>query len=172
MDEGRFGRIRKPTDCWAPEPIGPKVPRQIVRESVYAFAAVAPERGERVHRLYPKCNTAALPLFLLDPLDAWPDVPLLLILDGAGWHKARFLAVPERLRLWHLPPNCPKCNPRQQIWDATRQRALPNPLFATLADVEVRLKTQLEELCADSNRLPSLTLFSLGSPPGYYNFEI
>jgi hypothetical protein len=99
MDEGRFGRTRKLTDCRAPAPIRPKVPRQVVRESLYAFATVAPERGERVHRLSPKCNTAARSLFLLDLLDAWPDEPRLLVLVGPGWHKARSLPVPERLRL-------------------------------------------------------------------------
>ena len=159
MDEGRFGRINNLTDCWAPAPIRPKVPRQVVRESLYAFAAVAPARGELVHRLSPKCNTAAMSLFLLDMLDAWPDEPLLLVLDGAGWHKARALPVPERLRLWHLPPNCPECNPSEHIGDATREKGFANQLFATLADVEIRLKTQLDELAADSNRPRSLTAF-------------
>ena len=60
---------------------------------------IASERGERVHRLSPKCNTAARSLFLLDLLDAWPDEPRLLVLVGPGWHKARSLPVPERLRL-------------------------------------------------------------------------
>ena len=100
MDEGRFGRIRKLTDCWAPAPIRTQVPPpKSLRESLYAFAAVAPERGERVHRLSPKCNTAARSLFLLDPLEAWPDEPHLLVLDDPGWHRARSLPLPERIRL-------------------------------------------------------------------------
>lgn len=102
MDEGRFGRISQLAACWAPLPVRPKVPRQIVRESVYVFAAVAPARGELVYRLSAKCNTAAMSLFLLEVLEAWPDQFILLVLDGAGWHKARTLPVPERLRLLHL----------------------------------------------------------------------
>jgi len=98
-------------------------------------------------------------LFLLDLLDAWPDEPLLLVLDGAGWHKARSLPVPERLRLWLLPPHCPECNPGEHIGDEAREKGFANQLFATLADVEVRLKTQLEELATDSNLLRSLTFF-------------
>jgi hypothetical protein len=38
-------------------------------------------------------------VFLLDLLDAWTDEPRLLVLDGPGWHKARSLPAPERLRL-------------------------------------------------------------------------
>lgn len=159
MDEGRFGRISNLTDCWAPAPVRPKVPRQVVRQSLYAFAAVAPSRGEMVHRLSPKCNTAAMSLFLLDMLMEWPNDPILLILDGAGWHKAKALPVAERLRLWHLPPYSPECNPSEHIWDEIREKVFANEFFATLDDVEVRLKTQLEELAADASRLRSLTLF-------------
>ena len=159
MDEGRFGRISQLSSCWAPGPLRPKVPRQVVRESVYAFAAVAPGRGELVHRLSIKCNTAAMSLFLLDLLAVWPDQPLLLVLDGAGWHKARSLPVPERLRLLHLPPYCPECNPTEHIWDEVREKGFANQLFATLDAVQARLNTQLEELAADAPRLRSLTDF-------------
>jgi transposase len=159
MDEGRFGRISNLTDCWAPAPVRPKVPRQVVRQSLYAFAAVAPARGEMVHRLSAKCNTAAMSVLLLDVLQAWPDEPILLILDGAGWHKAKSLPVPERLRLWHLPAYCPECNPSEHLWDETREKGFANRLFETLDAVEVQLKTQLQELSADRKRLTNLTYF-------------
>jgi hypothetical protein len=54
--------------------------------------------------LWSKCNTPSMSLFILDMLEVWPDRRLLLVLDGAGWHKARALPLPERLRLLHLPP--------------------------------------------------------------------
>lgn len=164
MDEGRFGRISQLAACWAPMPVRPKVPRQIVRESVYVFAGVAPARGELVYRLSAKCNTAAMSLFLLDVLETWPDQFILLVLDGAGWHKARTLPVPERLRLLHLPPYCPECNPTEHIWDEVREKGFANQLFATLDAVQARLITQLDELAADAPRLHSLTLFPWITP--------
>ncbi len=63
------------------------------------------------------------------------------------------------MHLWFLPAYCPECNPSEHIWDETREKAFANQLFATLNDVEVRLKTQLEELSADQNRLHTLTCF-------------
>lgn len=159
MDEGRFGRISQLAACWAPLPVRPKVPRQIVRESVYVFAAVAPARGELVYRLSAKCNTAAMSLFLLEVLEAWPDQFILLVLDGAGWHKARTLPVPERLRLLHLPPYCPECNPTEHLWDEVREKGFANQLFATLDAVQARLITQLDELATDAPRLRSITHF-------------
>lgn len=159
MDEGRFGRISERADCWAPRPVRPLVPRQVVRESLYAFAAVEPQGGRLVWALSGKCNTASMSLFLLDVLAAWPDRRVLLVLDGAGWHKARILPVPERLRLVYLPPYTPECNPTEHIWDEVREKGFANRFFATLDAVEVGLKTQLDLLAADAPRLISLTCF-------------
>ena len=159
MDEGRFGRISERADCWAPHPVRPLVPRQVVRESLYAFAAVEPQHARLAWGLWPKCNAASMSLFLLELLAVWPDRQLLLILDGAGWHKARALPVPERLRLLHLPPYCPECNPTEHIWDDVREKGFANRYFATLDAVEVGLKTQLMLLVADTACLRSLTLF-------------
>ena len=131
----------------------------MVRESLYAFAAVEPRRARLAWGLWPKCNTASMSLLLLELLAAWPDRQLLLILDGAGWHKAKALPVPERMRMLHLPPYCPECNPTEHIWDEVREKGFANRFFATLDAVEVGLKTQLTLLAADPDRLRSLTLF-------------
>ncbi|MDQ5980981.1 MAG: hypothetical protein QG602_3959, partial [Verrucomicrobiota bacterium] len=48
------------------------------------------------------------------------------------------------------------CNPSEHIWDETREKGFANQLFATLDDVEVRRKTQLEELSAERQRLRNL----------------
>ena len=66
MDEGRFGRISVLRSCWAPEPVRPKVWRQVVRESLYAFAAIAPVEGEGTAMIEPKCNTPAMARFKLE----------------------------------------------------------------------------------------------------------
>jgi len=159
MDEGRFGRISDVRSCWAPGGVRPKVARQVGRESLYDFAAVSPVNGEMSFTLSPKCNTAAMSCFLLELLATWPDQRLLLFLDGAGWHKSRQLPIPERLRLVHLPPYTPECNPIEHIWDELREKGFANQFFPTLNAVEVQLKTQLELLAADSQRLRSLTCF-------------
>jgi hypothetical protein len=42
QDEGRFSRIHDGRLYWAPLPLRPCVGQQVVREPVYAFAAVSP----------------------------------------------------------------------------------------------------------------------------------
>ena len=159
MDEGRFGRISVLRSCWAPEPVRPKVPRQVVRKSLYAFAAIAPLEGEGVGMLSAKCNTAAMSRFILEMLACWPDQRLVCFLDGAGWHKSKQLPLPERLRLELLPPYSPECNPTEHVWDETREKGFANQFFADLAAVEVRLETELLLLLHDPLRLRKLTCF-------------
>jgi transposase len=164
MDEGRYGRISQLKACWAPPGVRPTVPRQVVRESLYAFAAVAPATGELVYRLEPRCNTEAMARFLLQILESWPDRRLILFLDGAGWHKSRALPVAERLRRIHLPAYSPECNPSEHIWDDTREKGFANRLFTTLEAVEVQLKTELNRLADDPDYLRSLTHFQWMHP--------
>jgi len=159
MDEGRFGRISVLSPCWAPPGVRPKVARQVVRQSLYAFAAVSLPQATLTCRLSAKCNTDAMSLFILDMLAAHPDQPLVVFLDGAGWHKAKRLPRAERLHLEYLPPYCPECNPVEHIWDEIREKGFANRYFETLEGVEVQLKTQLELLGADTPRLRSLCLF-------------
>ncbi len=64
QDEGRFGRISRPKRCWAPPGIRPSAPAQVVRESMYVFAAFAPSLGRLVSLVLPTANTAAMNLFL------------------------------------------------------------------------------------------------------------
>src|SRR5215469_11427155 len=64
QDEGRFGRISRPKRCWAPPGIRPSVPSQVVRESMYVFAAFAPSLGRLVSLVLPTANTATMNLFL------------------------------------------------------------------------------------------------------------
>lgn len=86
-DVGRFGRISERADCWDPRPVRPLAPRQVVLESLYDFGAVEPQGVRLVRALPGKCNTASMPLFLLDLLAADALRPITL---------TRF----PRIRLW------------------------------------------------------------------------
>jgi transposase len=136
------------------------VPKQVVRESLYAFAAVAPLEGEMYWQVHQRCNTASMSLFLLGLLEAYPDRRMVMFLDGAGWHRSKRLPVAERLRMESLPAYTPEANPVEHIWDELREKRVANRLFATLDAVEKTIKTGLEELSLDTPRLTGITRFS------------
>ena len=57
QEEARFGRISIPRRSWAPKPIRPRSPHQIVREYTYVYAAVAPKIGKMASLILPYSDT-------------------------------------------------------------------------------------------------------------------
>jgi transposase len=103
----------------------PRGLRQHGYASAHLFGAVRPADGEGVALVLPEVSTAAMQVFL-DHLAAAvaPDAHVALVLDGAGWHAARGLAVPANVTLIPLPPYAPELNPVERVWLFLRERFL------------------------------------------------
>ena len=66
-----------------------------------------------------------------------------LLLDRAGWHTSRRLAVPKNIKLVFLPSRAPELNPVENIWQHLRQNWLSNSVFETYdAIVEAACEAQ------------------------------
>jgi DDE superfamily endonuclease len=159
QDEGRFGRIDRPRRCWAPKPIRPTVPRPVVREFVYVFAAVCAPVGRLTALILPTANTEMMSLFLAYVAQEFLDFFIIMLVDRAGWHTAQRLIVPENIRLLPLPARSPELNPTEPIWEELREKTLPNTSFLSLESLENTLCAGLIQLAADPSRVRSLTDF-------------
>ena len=111
QDEARFGCISDQRRCWAPWPLPPMVGQQIIREFVYGLAAVSPFDGELCSLVLPWVDAETMSLFLAHTAACFPNDHCLMLLDGAGWHKAAALQVPPTLHLLPLPPTAPNSTP-------------------------------------------------------------
>jgi DDE superfamily endonuclease len=110
-DEARFGRISDPRRCWAPPGVRPEVSTQFIREYEYAFAAVSPQDGLLDTLVLPTVNTEAMGIFLAEVSQRHAAEFIVMVLDGAGWHRAKRLPVPANIRLISLPPWSPPVEP-------------------------------------------------------------
>lgn len=135
QDEARFGCISDRRRCWAPLPARPVVGQQIVRQFVYGLAAVSPLDGQLCSLILPWVDTEAMSLFLAHTAHCFPNDYCLLILDGAGWHRAAGLQVPPSMELLTLPPYSPELNPVEHLWDHLRENYLGNRTFSSLDEV-------------------------------------
>ncbi len=113
-DEGRFGRISSPRRCWAPRGMRPHVPNQIVREYTYGYVAVSPHDGAMDPLIMPEVSEQTMSILLREVSDRHPDEFILMIMDGAGWHRAKALGVPYNMAVIFLPPYSPEFNPLEQ----------------------------------------------------------
>jgi DDE superfamily endonuclease len=159
QDEGRFGRISSPKRAWAPPGIRPKVPRQVIRESCYVFAAVAPEQGLMTSLILPSADTAMMNLFLAQVAQDFADYFIVMQVDQAGWHRAKDLQVPEDIRLIFQPPYSPEVNPVEHLWEELREKYLHNRVFSSLEELVEVLCQALSELTDEKERLRSMMFF-------------
>ena len=139
QDEAGFGRINKPKYCWCFPGLRPKVPCHHIREYRYVYGAVEPLSGESFFLVMPYCNTTCMNVFLQKLSATYPDDRIILVCDGASWHRASTLKIPQNIRLIHLPPATPEMNPIEQIWKEIRKRGFRNEIFPSLEKVIERL---------------------------------
>jgi transposase len=158
-DEGRFGRIDRPRRCWAPKPIRPQVPRQMVREFVYVFAAVCAKLGRLTALILPRANTEMMNLFLEQRAQDFQSYFIILLVDQAGWHRAKGLQVPENIRLLPQPAHSPELNPAEHLWKELREKTLPNHSFPSLDLLIDQLCEGLKGLADDEQRVRSMVDF-------------
>lgn len=130
MDEARFGQQGTTTRVWAKTGSRPTAVKQTRYEWVYLYAAVEPATGASVALQAPSINTGTMNVFLRmlgDELG--PNDHAVLIMDQAGWHKARALVVPDAIKILYLPPYSPELNPVERLWAYLRSHYLSNRAY-------------------------------------------
>jgi transposase len=77
----------------------------------------------------PHVNTACMQLFLNEVSARHPDERIVMVIDGAGWHRSDALKAPENIYLLKLPPYAPELNPIEHVWDELREKFFHNRVF-------------------------------------------
>ena len=159
QDEARFGRRSDQRRCWSPWPERPTVGQQVIREYVYGLAAVSPQDGKFSALVLPWVDAQAMSIFLAQTSADFPGEYCLMLLDGAGWHRAAALRVPPTLRLLHLPPYSPELNPVEHLWEHLRENSFGNRVFPSLRAVVDCLCQGFNHLDSQPEVVKSLTCF-------------
>lgn len=130
MDEARFGQQGTLTRVWARRGSRPTAVKQTRYEWVYLYAAVEPATGSSVALQAPCVNTGTMSVFLgMLSAELEPTDHAVVIMDQAGWHKARALKVPDNITILFLPPYSPELNPIERLWAYLRGHFLSNRAY-------------------------------------------
>lgn len=156
QDEAGFGRINKPKYCWCEKGYRPSVPCHHIREYMYAYGAVEPLTGDSCFLILPCCDTVCMNAFLRELSEAYPNDFIVLVCDGAAWHKSKGLEIPINIKLTSIPPYTPEMNPIEQIWKEIRKLGFKNEAFNSLNSVMDRLGDTIRSLSSDV--IKSITL--------------
>ena len=159
QDEARVGNKGRVCHRWWRRGERARGPRQIGYQWAYIYTAAHPASGEDFTLVLPAVNATVMQLFLDHFAATLPDdVHVAMVLDGAGWHDARALDMPENISLIAQPPYCPELNPVERIWLYLRERFLSlrvlddtDAIIAACCDAWIQLikePERIKSLCA------------------------
>ncbi len=80
-------------------------------------------------------------------------VAVIVRLDGAGWHIANDLEIPENITLFPIPPYSPELNPVENIWEFLRGNKLAIQVWD---DYESIVRSCVRSCCDAWNWLMSM----------------
>lgn len=157
QDEARFGRISRGRYCWMRKPSHPMVKASLTHQYTYAYGAVSPMDGLFISLMLPQVNTDCMQVFINEVSVRCPRENIIMVIDGAGWHRSNELSLPDNIRFLPLPPYSPELNPQEHIWDELREKFFHNHAFESLDALEDRLVEGLVYLEENPDKVSSIT---------------
>ena len=161
MDEHRLGLLPVTRRVWAKRGQRPIAWVRRRYQWLYVYGFVRPRTGQTWWCLLPTVSapamTAALAAFAHDEgIDA--DHRVALVLDGAGWHTAKTLVVPDGIDLLFLPPASPELQPAERLWPLVDE-PVANRAFADLDALEDVLMRRCQVLAGQRRRINGQTRY-------------
>jgi hypothetical protein len=147
-DECRLGLKPAARRVWALRGQRPACSGRHRFEWLYVYGFARPATGQTVSVVLPRVNAELMGRALAEfarQADPGGEKLLVLLVDNAGWHVAKRLAVPANVALYRLPPCTPELQPVEPLWPLLRE-AVANRELADLADLEGRVRRRAEWL--------------------------
>lgn len=156
QDKARFGRISDVRHCWDKKPNRPMVSAMVTQEYTYAYGAVSPIDGRFDSLVLPQVNGHCMQLFPDEIAARYRHENVVMVVDGAGWHRNQEIELAENVRMVFLPPYAPELNPQEHIWDDLREKFFHNRAFETLDALETHLEGALKSFESNPESMRSI----------------
>lgn len=160
FDESRFGTHSKIGHGWFKKGTRTPVPVKLGFKNFYLYTAASPRDGTSCTLLLPMVNTECMNIYLKELSQQNQGSKILLVMDGAGWHKSAQLEVPENIKIIHLPTYSPELNPVEKLWQYIKDHTIVNRVYESLEILEkavcefvAKLKEELVKTICASNYL-------------------
>lgn len=74
---------------------------------------------------------------------------IVIVMDGAGWHKSNKLKYPKNIRIIIQPAYSPELNPIEKLWQYIKDHTIKNRVYKTLKELEDRVCRFLQTLTTE-----------------------
>jgi transposase len=128
-----------------------RIPTPGTNRKFSVFGALEPATGRWTYRMYRGKGQLEFVHFLGQVLAAYPDRPILLVLDNAAFHTAprvaRWVAAQSRLELLFLPTySGHEQNPVEKLWWRLKGRVAANRLHADVDALVASVRAFFDDL--------------------------
>jgi transposase len=145
QDEARLGLKPIARRVWALRGARPRSCGRTRYQWLYLYGFVRPRTGQTFGVLLPRVKAewfaGALAEFARHADPAGEKV-LVVLVDNAGWHRARARVVPSNVVLHFLPPCTPELQPAEPFWPLVRE-ALANRSIGRIDRLRTIVRTRL-----------------------------
>jgi transposase len=150
-DEARLGLKPITRRVWWVKGCRPRSGGRTKYEWLYVYGFARPKTGETFTAILPRVSVErmadALAAFAAHA-DPEGEKVLVVVVDNAGWHRAKRLPVPANVRLHFLPPCTPELQPVEPFWALVRE-AVANETYDRLADLRRVVRRRCRRLARD-----------------------
>ena len=130
QDEARFGQQGTLTRLWARRGQRATAVRQTQYDYLYVIGAVCPQTGQAEAIMASHVNTDVMNAFFREfAKTIADDVHVVMIWDGAGFHKSHRLQIPSNVTVLQLPAYSPELNPIENLWHYLRSHHWSNRVY-------------------------------------------
>jgi transposase len=157
QDESRFGQQGTNTNVWAKKGSRPTAVRQTEYEYLWVLGVVCPETGHAEGLLSPQLNTKIINKFLELFSQTIPDREhAVMVWDGAGFHRAKALQIPENITVVELPPYSPELNPIENLWHYLKSHFWSNHAYDNYDELEAAAMHAWKHAALDHDLMKSV----------------
>ncbi len=162
QDEARLGLKPVTRRVWTRRGMRPVAVHHPRYQWLDVSCFVHPASGASTFLILPTVNSALMSLALRtfqQEVDPEGRKTLVLLLDHAGWHRAKDLCVPPGIVLVHLPPSTPELSPAEPVVPLLRE-AVANECFSSLDALQARVVERCRYLHAHPAVVQGVTGFA------------
>jgi DDE superfamily endonuclease len=144
-DECRLGLKPAARRVWCLRGVRPTCSGRHRFEWLYVYAFARPSTGQTISVILPRVNAELMGQALAEfarAADPEGRKLLVLLVDNAGWHVAKRLAVPANVALYRLPPCTPELQPVERLWPLLRE-AVANRELAGMDELRGRVERRV-----------------------------
>ncbi len=89
--------------------------------------------------IIPNVNSECLNAYLEELSNYLGEREIILVLDGASWHRTDKLKKLANIEIVFLPPYSPELNPVERFWEYIKGNTIKNKVFENLHSLEAEI---------------------------------